>query len=174
MEGLCYFYKWQGQYEQGESLCRRAVGGLAAANELRRAERSEPPWEPPSAEQVARQRVLARALAWQGVFCHGLGRHDKAWDLLQRSLDLLGKLAWASLDPECSVAREIQRARAFALWRLGNLSADTDHRDPEPFYRQSLAFYQQLNDGWGTASVLAALGSTASSPDGGESGDTRG
>jgi hypothetical protein len=117
---------------------------------------------------------LARALAWQGVFCHRLGRHDEAWELLQRSLDLLDELARASLDPERGVPREIQRARAFALWRLGNLSADTDRRDPEPFYRQSLALYRRLNDGWGTASVLAASGRTASSPEGGEPRDTGG
>lgn len=168
MTGLCYFYKWRGQYEQGETLCRRAVAGLAAAGEPCRVESSDLPWDLPLAEQVDRQRVLARALAWQGVFSHRLGCHDEAWGLLHRSLDLLDELARASPDPGQGISDEIQRGRAFALWRLGNLSADTAHRDPQPFYQQSLALYQRLDDGWGTASVLAALDRPASSPEGGE------
>lgn len=53
-------------------------------------------------------------------------------------------------------AEEIQRWRAFALWRLGSLGLDAEYGDAQPFYSQCLAFYQGLNDNRGTANVLAA------------------
>ena len=143
MAGLCYFYKWLGQYKQGERLCRRVVEGLADPGD---------PFDP------ERERVRARALAWQGVFCHRLGRHEEAWALLERSLDRLEDLARAGAAPERGEPGEVQRARAFTLWRLGNVCGDIDHRDPEPFFRESLALYQDLEDAWGTASVETAWG----------------
>jgi predicted ATPase/DNA-binding SARP family transcriptional activator len=158
MDGVCYFYKWLGQYRQGESLCRRAVEGLAAPGEASSKGSSVPAEGPAGVEWAERERVQARALAWQGVFCHRLGRHHEAWALLQRSMDYLDDLASACGDPQDGGLEEIQRAQAFALWRLGNLCADVDHRDAEPFYRESLVLYQGLEDAWGTASVEAAWG----------------
>jgi tetratricopeptide (TPR) repeat protein len=143
MAALCYFYKWLGQYQQGERLCQRAVEGLAA---------------PGDAFDPERARVRARALAWQGVFCHRLGRHQEAWALLQRSLDRLEGLASDLRDSQDGEPDEIQRAKAFALWRLGNVCADIDHQDPAPFYRESLVLYRGLEDGWGMASVETAWG----------------
>jgi predicted ATPase len=161
MEGLCYFFKWMGRYEEGENLCRRAAEGLAASGEVGREEGLDPSGAPPAAGPAERERVLARALAWQGVFCHRLGRRQQAWALLQHSLDRLDDLAWTGPDGACSLPEEIQRARAFVLWRLGNLASDLDCGAAPRLYRQSLALYRALQDPWGTASVLEALGRTA-------------
>jgi predicted ATPase/DNA-binding SARP family transcriptional activator len=157
MDGLCYCYNWLGRYEEGESLCRRAVEGLTAMGERRREESADSLEVLPA----GRERVLARALAWQGVFCRRLGRRQQAWGLLRRSLDLLDDLAWTGTGEAHGSLQEIQRGRAFVLWRLGNLASDLDRGDARRFYRQSLALYRTLKDPWGTASVLEALGRTA-------------
>ena len=64
MEGLCYFYKWLGRYEEGESLCRQALEGLEATWELGWEESPDPSDVPPAARPAGRERVRARALAW--------------------------------------------------------------------------------------------------------------
>ncbi|HSR14524.1 MAG TPA: tetratricopeptide repeat protein, partial [Gemmatimonadales bacterium] len=152
MEGLCYFFKWLGRYEEGESLCRRAVDGLTATGELCREEDPDP---------AGRERVRARALAWQGVFCHWLGRREQARELLQQSRDLLDNLAWTGSDGTHGPPEEIQSGRAFVLWRLGNLASELDREAAQRSYRHSLALYRALKDRWGTASVLEALGRAA-------------
>ena len=161
MAGLCYFYKWLRQYKLGERLCRRAVEGLAVLGEAGREEDFDRPEGAQVAERAERERVLARALAWQGVFCHRLGRHEEARGLLERSLERLDNLASAHGDAQDGMQEQIQRARAFALWRLGNLVADMDHQDPQPFYEQSLVLYRRLEDDWGMASVETAWGRVA-------------
>ncbi|MGD8489924.1 MAG: BTAD domain-containing putative transcriptional regulator [Anaerolineae bacterium] len=168
MEGLCYFYKWLGRYEEGESLCRRAVEGLAETDDLCREEGPHPSGVPLAAGLAGRERVRARALAWQGVFCHRLDRREQAWALLEHSLDLLDDLAWIEPDGTRSLPEEIQRGRAFVLWRLGNLASELDRGVAPQLYRQSLALYRALKDHWGTASVLEALGRTATFSEAGD------
>jgi predicted ATPase/DNA-binding SARP family transcriptional activator len=161
MEGLCYFHKWLGRYEEGERLCRRAVEGLAAAAEPGREENPGPAGDPPAAEAAVRERVLARALAWQGVFCHRLGRREEARELLQHSRHRLDGLAWTGRAGSRDLPEEVQRGRAFVLWRLGNLASERDPEAAQRSYRQSLALYRALADPWGTASVLEASGRAA-------------
>ena len=161
MDGLCYFHKWLGRYEEGESLCRGAVEGLSGTGERRRQDGPNPPGASPAAEAAGRKLVLARALAWQGVFCGRLGRREQAGELLRHSLDLLDDLAWTGLEAVHGPPQEIQRSRAFVLWRLGNLAAELGREDAQRLYRQSLALYRALEDSWGTSSVLEALGRIA-------------
>jgi predicted ATPase/DNA-binding SARP family transcriptional activator len=157
MEGLFYFHKWSGRYEEGEKLCRRAAEGHDRTG--------EPVLEgspnPPEVSPPERLRVQARALAWQGVFSHRLGRSEQARALLKRSLDMLDELAWTAPDGAHCPPEDIQRGRAFALWRLGNLASELDRPAALRLYRHSLALYRALQDPWGTASVLEALGRTA-------------
>ena len=161
MEGLCYSFKWLGRYEEGESLCQRAAEGLEVSVDRGGAPGFDPAQDSPAADPADRARVLARALAWQGVFCHRLGRREQAWEFLQQSLNLLDNLAWTGSDGAHDPPDEVQRGRAFALWRLGNLAAERDRDAAQRSYRQSLALYRALKDRWGTASVLEALGRTA-------------
>lgn len=161
IDGLCYFYKWLGRYEEGESLCRRAVEGLAEAGVRRREEPPDPSEVSLAEDPAERKRVLARALAWQGVFCHRLGRRKQAGELLRHSLDLLDDLAWTGPDGTYGPPEGIQRGRAFVLWRLGNLASELDREDAQRLYRQSLALYRALKDSWGTSGVLEALGRIA-------------
>jgi predicted ATPase/DNA-binding SARP family transcriptional activator len=160
MDGLCYFHKWLGRYEEGESLCGRAVEGLSEKGERRRTESPDPSGVPRAAGPVDRELALARALAWQGVFCGRLGRREQAGEQLRQSLDLLDDLAWTGTNGAAGPPQEIQRARAFVLWRLGNLAAELDRAAAQRLYRQSLALYRALEDSWGTSSVLEALGRT--------------
>ena len=61
MEGLCYFFKWLGRYEEGENLCRRAVAGLTAMDKMGREESLDRSGVLPAADQADRERVVARA-----------------------------------------------------------------------------------------------------------------
>jgi hypothetical protein len=165
MDGLCYFYKWLGRYEEGESLCRRAVEGLAEADNLCREEDRDPSGVPPPAGPAGRERARALALAWQGIFRHRLGRREQARTLLLHSLGLLDDLAWRGSDGIQAPPQEIQRGRAFVLWRLGNLASELDRGAAQRLYRQSLALYRALKDAWGMSSVLEAAGRTATFSD---------
>ncbi|HUW13935.1 MAG TPA: hypothetical protein VM537_29700, partial [Anaerolineae bacterium] len=161
MEGLCYFYKWSGRYGEGESLCRRAAEGLAGTGDFRGEGRSDPSMSAPAAEPAEQNLVLARARAWQGVFCQRLGRPEQARGLMDRSLAGLDGLDSDGLDPAGSLPEEIQRGRAFVLWRLGNLTSEKDSGAAKQYYGRSLAIYRALKDPWATASALEALGRTA-------------
>jgi predicted ATPase/DNA-binding SARP family transcriptional activator len=137
MDGLCYYHKWSGRYEEGHRLCQTAVERLSAQD--------------PSSEAIEdRLRVVARCLAWQGVFSQWLGHSALANRLLWQSLNLLNDPAVAG--------PETRSERAFALWRLGRLTIDSDRQGARGLCQQSLALYRALGDRWGAANALNALG----------------
>ncbi len=136
MDGLCTFYEWTGRYTQAESACQRAHEALSA--------------KPQSPGDL---RVQARALAWQGVFTHALGRAKPAEELLQRSLSMLESPGLAGQDTRL--------ARAFGLWRMGNVALEASATHAMRLYQQSQALYQAQGDRWGLASVAEALGQAA-------------
>jgi tetratricopeptide (TPR) repeat protein len=129
LEGLGLFYEWYGRYQEGASACRAAA--LALSHEL--GESSE--------ETGAVKRVLARVLAWQGVF----SKTERARQLYQESLTLLKDAELAD--------RDTRSEKAFILLKIGALAeGDT------PLLEQSLALYRGLDDDWETAQALEALG----------------
>jgi tetratricopeptide (TPR) repeat protein len=140
MEGLFYAYKWCGRYEEGRRACQVAVERLSAQDLC-------------SGAPEERRRVLTRCLAWQGVFSQRLGHCATANRLLRQSLCLL--------DDPAPAGRQSRADRAFALWRLGRLTIDSDRQGARGLCQQSLALYRALGDRWGTANALNALGELA-------------
>jgi predicted ATPase len=132
MAGLGYFYLRRGRYQDGEAAFRMAVEHLAG----------------PASNIEG--RLLAKLLAWQGVFSHYLGLTGLAQQLLQQSLAMLNS-------PELA-AEEVRSEQAFVLWQLGEIARETDRPAARQWVEQSLALYRALDDGWGLANVLASLG----------------
>jgi DNA-binding SARP family transcriptional activator/predicted ATPase len=135
MDSLCYFCKWRGRYREGERACQRAIDGLSASVATR--------------EVAESLRVLARAVAWQGVFHWRLGHTQQARAQLSYSQELLEDPALAGKDT--------RRERAFAWWRTGRMLFDIDRDRAQPLYERSLALYRSLGDRWATANVLDDL-----------------
>jgi predicted ATPase/DNA-binding SARP family transcriptional activator len=132
MAGLGYFYLRRGRYQDGEAAFHLAVEQLAA---------------PASAVEA---RLLAKLLAWQGVFSHTLALSGTAQQLLQQSLAMLNS-------PDMA-AEDVRSDRAFVLWQLGEITRETDRPAARQWVEQSLALYRALDDGWGMANALASLG----------------
>jgi predicted ATPase/DNA-binding SARP family transcriptional activator len=133
IDGLCRFYERRGRFREGESACRLAVEKLG---ELRDA----------TAETLA----LAKALAWRGTFCRLQGSTELGRQLLERSLNLLERLELRKHDTRSE--------RAAVLVQLGHVRQEADREQARQLYERSLALYQELDDRWGTANALNALG----------------
>ena len=136
IDSLCRFYGWRGRCTEGEAACQFAAQKLAA-----------------TASGGDGHRVWARTLAWQSDFSQELGRTELANQLLRQSLSLLEGPELASQDtrPE----------KAFVLMLMGWMAFGSDREQTRRLWEQSLALYRALDDRWGTATVLRALGSLA-------------
>lgn len=135
-DSLGYFYEWHAYLQDGQDAYRAAASAVEQIED--------------GAEHI---RLLARLHAWQGVFNRLAGQYDAAEQHLQRSLVLL--------EDACRRDAETRSARAFALWRLGQLVA---HDAPEAAlrpYERSLQLYRELNRDWEASAVLTDLGDIA-------------
>jgi DNA-binding SARP family transcriptional activator/predicted ATPase len=149
MDPLCYYYKWRGHYPEGERACQMAVDGLSTAKAR------VPPFpdgdvtSPRSGDRAERLRVLARAMAWQGVFHWRLGHAERARIHLSQGQTLLEDPALAGQDT--------RREQAFVWWRTGRMLFDVDRARAQPLFERSLALYRSLDDRWAMANVLDDL-----------------
>jgi len=135
-DGLGRFYLWRRRFHEGEAACRLAEASLEQA--LSNQETSN--------DQAELRRIFAKIQLWQTIFC------GKA-----KANELVGQ-ALANLDsPEMS-AVDTRLERAFGLQRAGDLAFNIDGGETRRLYRRSLALYRELDDDWGTAKVLTALG----------------
>jgi DNA-binding SARP family transcriptional activator/predicted ATPase len=137
VEGLCLFFEWRVRCRQGEAACRQAAGRLA---------RIEP-------QTGSGLRLLARLLAWQSLFVHYLAGSERAGPLLRRSLAALA-------DPTLA-GQDTRAEQAHAWWCQGRLLVSRDREGARRAYARCLSLYQALDDRWGMANALAALGGVA-------------
>ena len=151
LDGLCAYYQRRGRLEEGQTACRSVVEKLqdpASVGEM---------ITPPSPAQLEawpdereRQRLLAKALTWQGVFVRSMGYAGPAGPILERSIALLDALE--------SVDQDVRAERAFALLEMGRQAFDLDRVRAKRCLEQSLDLYQALEDRWGVADTLYTLG----------------
>jgi DNA-binding SARP family transcriptional activator/predicted ATPase len=135
LEGLCLFYVRRGGFEEGESACRLAIEGLETTVSKRGL------------------RLMARALAWQSVFSHSLGRAEVAGGALRQGQEILEQPELAGLD--------IRQEKAF-LWRqMARMAHFSSVKAARQLLEQSLALYAEVGDRWSMANVLDELGSAA-------------
>lgn len=140
MQGFYLYYDWRYRFPDGLSVSLRLVDYLQVAED-----------NPEIGDSWQVQRLLARALAWQGVF----GPTDKAEALLRQSLAILDKLEDVPGD-----LKAVHSERAFMYWHLARVISQTgNHTEARHLYEQSGVLYQALGDRWGLAYTLMGLGS---------------
>jgi len=151
IDGLCAYYQRRGRLEEGQTACRSVVENLQDTASVGEAV-PLPPLAQPEALPDARgkQRLLAKALTWQGVFTRLTGYAALAEPVLERSIVLLDALA--------SRNQDVRAERAFALLEMGRQAFDLDRARAKRCLEQSLELYQALDDRWGTADTLYTLG----------------
>jgi predicted ATPase/DNA-binding SARP family transcriptional activator len=135
VDGLCYFYKYRGRYEEGEVACRMAAERLAATT---------------SDEGL---RLLTKALAWQASFNTDLDERESASHLLRQSLAVLDR-------PELE-GQDTRPEEAFVRQLMGNVVIYSDPGEAKRPFEQSLVLYQALGDRSGAARVQTYLGVVA-------------
>jgi tetratricopeptide (TPR) repeat protein len=141
IDGLGQFCEWRGRYREGEETCRLAAERLDAT-------------ESGDEQRILMAKVLARLLAWQGVFNLTLERSELASRLLRRSLDLLDSPGLSNQDTRLE--------RAFISLQMGRVAdAAGDRQEAKRLLEQSLALYQGLDDQWGLANILEELSNVA-------------
>ena len=133
LDGLCRYYEWRGRYEEGESACDQAAGGLVRT------------------ESSDGLRLLSRTLAWQSQFEWLLGRSDLSLELVQRSGQILRTPALAHEDTRSEMA--------WLLLCMGTIVQHTDVESARRLYEQSLALCRAVGGPWDLANAQAALGS---------------
>jgi tetratricopeptide (TPR) repeat protein len=146
LEGLCSYYQLRGRLEEGKTACRSVVESLQDAAGAGVAA----PLAQREALSEEKQRLLAEALTWQGVFTRMMGYASLAEPILERSIALLDALE--------STGHDVRAARAFALLERGWQTLDLYRARARHCFEQSLDLYQVLDDRWGTADALYALG----------------
>jgi predicted ATPase/DNA-binding SARP family transcriptional activator/Tfp pilus assembly protein PilF len=146
LEGLCSYYQLRGRLEEGKTACRSVIEKLqdaVGAGEVA-------PLAHLKALSEEKQRLLAKGLTWQGVFTRLMGYASLAEPILKRSIVLLDALE--------STGHDVRAARAFALLEMGWQTLDLDRARARHCFEQSLDLYQVLDDRWGMADALYALG----------------
>jgi predicted ATPase/DNA-binding SARP family transcriptional activator len=135
MDGLCYFYRHRGRYQEGKVACRMPAEELAATT---------------SSDGL---RVLAKTLAWHASYNIDLDEREFAGRLLQQGLAVLGR-------PELE-GQDTRAEKAFILHLMGYRMIYSDPEEAKRPFEQSLALYQALGDQWGVARVQICLGAVA-------------
>lgn len=141
---LCQFYEWRGRYSEGAEKVALALSGVE--NETSRGQQSTAGSEADPSAYL----LHANLLIWQGVFEYKLGSLVQARALLLKSLFVLQSVRSQLMD--------VKGMRAFALLHLGTAVRESDRESARQYYHESLALYREVNNDWGTANVLAALG----------------
>jgi len=151
IDGLCTYYQRRGRLEEGQTLCRSVVEKLQSSACAGKMATSPPPaqleaW--PDASE--RQRLLAKALTWHALFVRLTGYAGLAGPILERSIALLDALE--------SHDQDVRAERALALLEMGWQTLDLGRVRTRRCFEQSLDLYQALDDRWGMAGALYALG----------------
>jgi predicted ATPase len=151
VDGLCAYYQWRGRLEEGKVVCQSTIEKLKPTEPTGEGQPSPLPtaleaW--PDVEQ--RQRLMAKALVWQGVFTRLMGYAGLAGLVLDRCL--------AFLDALESSGQDVRTERAFALLEIGRQVFDLDRARAKRCFERSLDLYQALDDQWGVADTLYMLG----------------
>lgn len=132
LDTLFAFYDARGWVQEGEQAFGAAAEGLAAGGT--------------GGDGARMEMVRARLRVRQGVFCHHLGLHLKAKELIESALETVG--------PEFAPTET-----AFATDRLGQIAfAMGDYPEAERLHQESVALFRRTADGLGTARALISLG----------------
>lgn len=132
MDGLGFFYEWQGRFQEGQAAFHIAIDALRAT------------------EDHDTQILLGQALTWHSVFDHMLGANLEADERLSEALDIL--------DRESTDDIELLEKGAFAWLRRGIQAYNRDTEAARHGFARSLCLYQRSEHKWGIAQSLRGLG----------------
>ncbi|MBW7883038.1 MAG: tetratricopeptide repeat protein [Caldilineaceae bacterium] len=141
LDPLCEVLDWLGRYSEGVRACEGLLATLPSADAA-----EEP--APASPERTNELLLAARAHSWLNAFLNATGATDAAQQH--------GRLALSILDRIEPV--DARRARAFALFQLGNLAWQSETAAARPYYDEAQALYEELGLHWERAAVFGALG----------------
>jgi len=139
VNGLSQFYVWRGRYREGTDAIALALSRLRVIAE---------PTDPDDPHVIARLEVILTI--WHAFFLRLLGAVDRAKDELT--------IALSQLEHGILAATETRAEEAFARLQLGNSVRDIDRQAAKDAYEQSLRAYRTINEEWGAANTLDALG----------------
>ena len=131
------FYRWQGRYQEGVVLYQAICQRLQEIIELTAHE----------------QKLLIKALTWQGAFEYHLGHREAALALLEAAL------TYNEAHP--AVFEQATMAQAFLWHTLGDVYRHTARDQAKAYFEQSLTAYETLEDIWGIAQATYGLSSIA-------------
>jgi DNA-binding SARP family transcriptional activator/predicted ATPase len=133
IDGLCLYYDWRYRLPEGLSACQALLERFGSLN--------------PGSPISEVNRVVAKALAWQGVF----DDTSQCERLLRRSL--------VYLDDPATDQQDARPERAFTFYRLAVIISQTgDHTLARQMYAQSGVLYESLGDRRGRANTLKGRG----------------
>jgi predicted ATPase/DNA-binding SARP family transcriptional activator len=148
LASLCLFYWNRSRAGEGEALCRLAIDRLAPILAEGHTEDGAQISIPGGISQT---HLLAKLLTWQGYFSVLLGDYVPAREQLRRAQVVLDNL---SLE-----GPEVTATRAFLLLHLSFYSIINEFGgQAKALNEASLALYRSVDDAWGTALALDALG----------------
>jgi tetratricopeptide (TPR) repeat protein len=154
---VCHYYARRGRLLEGQIACGTVAAKLAKAAESRSAPPSSPAPEAAVPDIGRTQRVLVKALAWQGSFARMMGEVETAGRLLEQGMALLDQIGNTQF-PSGTSGQDTRMERAFVLIEMGRQALDLDRDKARRCFAQSLALYRELGDQWGAARVLYNMG----------------
>ena len=135
IDSLAWYFDWHGRYAEDASTFQRIIEKIEALDDQK------------EGRSAITERLLAKALAWQGKFA--MNNHD-GLQLFQDAMLVIGRLELGGQD--------IRREKAFTLFGMGARFNGVDRHKSRQLIEQSLAIYQEIDNSWGTAMGLVALG----------------
>ncbi|MCB0109401.1 MAG: tetratricopeptide repeat protein, partial [Caldilineaceae bacterium] len=136
VNGLSQFYVWRGRYQEGAEGIASAMARL--------------PFFSKQDDPLPVAQLHVSLTIWHGLFLRLLGQIEQA---LQRCHEALAQLQRAPL-----ITEEMRAEEGFAWLQLGHALRDRDRRAAQDAYERSLQAYRAINEAWGTANALDALG----------------
>ncbi len=136
VNGLSQFYVWRGRYQEGADGIASALARL--------------PFFQQQDDRLLVAKLHLSLTIWHGLFLRLLGQIEHA---LQR-----GQAALAQLQRAPLVTEEMRAEEGFAWLQLGHTLRDLDRSAAQNAYERSLQAYRAINESWGTANALDALG----------------
>ena len=130
LEGLCRLFVWRGRYQEGETLCRQALG--------------DRPEDAPTGQRV-------RLLTWHGLFLRNLGETRGALRRFEAALALA--------QPRSPDAADLYLpdAQAFALLEYARALLDVDRVRSRAAAEECLALYRSMASASGEAQARCIL-----------------
>ncbi len=147
LEALCWFYEWHWHAEEGWSLCQTVVEKFTSLKAARDTEE-----DVDGAVQI--DRILVRALIWQGLFSFSLKPFAEVTRFLNEGMSRLKDLEVRGVD--------VHGEKVYIFFFQGVFSViSNDRKAGRQYFLDSLELTREIGDQWWQLLILAELGDLA-------------